>query len=70
MVADAVRAVVVVFAATLNVTVPEPVRPVPFWNVRKGLALVALHAQPGCVVTVTTPVLAVSLTLVVAGVIE
>ena len=68
-VAVPVRAVVLVFAATLNVTVPDPVRPVPFWNVRKLLALLALQAQLFWVVTVTAPLATVSDTLVLAGLI-
>ena len=59
-----------VFAVMLNVTVPDPVRPVPSANVRKLLALVALHVQPVCVVTVTVPLVAGSDTFSVAGLIE
>ena len=51
---------VLVLAATVNVTEPDPVRPVPFWNVRTPLGLLALHAQPVCVVTVTVPVVPVA----------
>jgi hypothetical protein len=68
--AVAERAVVVVFAATANVTDPEPTRPVPFWNVRKGLAVVAPQAQPVWVVTVTLPFIPVARAATVAGVIE
>ena len=50
-----VRALDVVLAATVKVTVPAPVRPVPFWNVRKLLALVALHGQPIGVEMATLP---------------
>ena len=64
-----VRAVIPVFAVTLNVSVPDPVRPVPFWNARKGLVLVALHAQLVCVVTVMVPLATASDTLIVAGLI-
>ena len=42
----------------------------PFWNVRKLLALVALHVQPVCVVTVILPVVPPSGAVVVAGLIE
>ena len=42
----------------------------PFWNVRKLLVLVALHAQPVCVVTVMLPVVPVWGAVVVAGLIE
>ena len=45
-------------------------RPVPFWNVRKPLLLVALQAQPVCVVTVIVPVAPVSGAVVLAGLIE
>jgi hypothetical protein len=65
-----VRALVVVLAATVKPTVPDPVRPVPFWNVRKLLALVALHAHPVGVVTVTLPLVPVAGALLLAGVIE
>ena len=65
-----VRALVVVLAATVKVTVPAPVRPVPFWNVRKLLALVALQAHPVCVVTATLPLDPVSGALLLVGVIE
>ena len=65
-----VRGVVAVFAATENVTDPDPVRPVPFWKLRKPLVLVALHAHPVCVVTLTTPLDAVSATLALEGLIE
>ena len=64
------RALVVVLAATVKVTVPDPVRPVPFWNVRKLLALVALQAHPLCVVTATLPLVPVSGALLLVGVIE
>jgi hypothetical protein len=65
-----VRAVCAVFAATVKVTVPDPVRPVPFWNVKKLLLLVALHAQPVCVVTVIVPFVPVCGAVLVAGLIE
>jgi hypothetical protein len=52
------------------VTDPGPVRPVPFWNVRKLVVLVALHAQPLCVLTLMLPVAAAAETLVLAGLIE
>ena len=52
----AVRGAAVVFAAPVNVTVPEPVRPVPFEIVTQLAPLVALHVHPALVVTVTTPV--------------
>ena len=66
----AVRAMVPVFAVIAKVTDPGPVRPVPFWNVRTLLALVALQAQPAWVVTVTVPLAAASNTLIDAGLIE
>jgi hypothetical protein len=65
-----VRAVVLVFAATVNVTDPDPVRPLPFWNVRAPLALVALHAHPACVVTVTVPLVPAAGALTLVGLIE
>ena len=65
-----VRALVVVLAATVKVTDPDPVRPVPFWNVRKLLALVALQAQLLGVVTVTLPLAPVSGAVLLVGVIE
>jgi hypothetical protein len=40
---------------TEKLSEPDPVRPVPFGNVRKLLVLVAVHAQPACVVTVNDP---------------
>ena len=58
------------FAVIANVSDPGPVRPVPFSNVRKLLALVALQAQLACVVTVIVPVAAASDTLIVVGLIE
>jgi hypothetical protein len=69
-VAVPVRAVCAVLAATVYVTVPDPVRPLPFVNVKKLLALVALHAQPVCVVTVMLPVVPPYGAVVVAGLIE
>ena len=68
--AVAVRVVCAVFAATVYVTVPGPVRPVPFWNVKKLLPLVALHAQPVCVVTVMVPVVPPYGALLLVGLIE
>ena len=65
-----VRALVVVLAATVKVTDPDPVRPVPFWKVRKLLPLVALHAHPLCVVTMTLPLVPVSGAVLLVGVIE
>ena len=65
-----VRAVCAVFAATVNVTVPDPVRPVPFWNVKKLLLLVALHVQPDCVVTVMLPLVPVYGAVAETGLIE
>ena len=64
------RVVVVVLAATVNVTDPGPVRPVPFWNVRKLLPLVALQAQPAWVVTVTLPLVPPAGALMLVGLIE
>ena len=57
-------------AATVKVTVPDPVLPVPFWNVRKLLELVALQAQLLDVVTVTLPLAPVSGAVLLVGVIE
>jgi hypothetical protein len=65
-----VRLLLVVLAATVKPTVPEPVRPVPFWNVRKPLELVALQAQPVCVVTEIVPLEPAAAMLTVAGLIE
>jgi hypothetical protein len=69
MVAVPIRVLVAVFAVMLKLTDPGPVRPVPFWNVRNGLELVALQAQPACVVTATVPPFAPAPTLAVAGLI-
>src|ERR1043165_6457828 len=44
-----------VFAATVNVTVPVPVRVAPLVIVIQLTLLAAVHAQPDCVVTVTGP---------------
>ena len=55
---------------TVKLTVPGPLRPVPLLNVRKLLALVAVQAQPGWVVTATVPVPAFAPTAVFAGLIE
>ena len=70
MLAVPMRVVVAVFAATAKVTEPGPVRPAPSGNVRNPLLLVALHAHPVCVVTLTTPLDAVSATLALEGLIE
>ena len=70
MVAEPLRALVAVLGATVNVTDPEPVRPVPLLNVRKPLPLVASHAHPVCVVTSIVPVPPASDTLALAGLIE
>jgi hypothetical protein len=51
-------------------TVPAPVRPVPFWKVRKPLVLVALQAHPLCVVTDTVPVVPAAATVMLVGLIE
>jgi hypothetical protein len=51
----AVRGPVVVFAAAVKLTVPVPVRPLPFEIVTQLAPLVALHVQPALVVSVTTP---------------
>ena len=69
-VAAAVRAVVAVLAVTAKVTVPDPVRPVPFEKDMKLLEVVAFHVHPDCVVTVIVPVDAVSATLALDGLIE
>lgn len=57
------------FAAAVNVTDPDPVRPVPFVKVSPASLLVALHAQPAWVVTVMLPVLPEEDALAVAGLI-
>ena len=62
--------VALVFAVIAKVSDPEPARPVPFWKVRKVLALVALQVQLACVVTVIVPLAAASDTLIVVGLIE
>ena len=49
---------------------PDPVRPVPFWNVRKLLLLVALQAQPVCVVTVMLPLVPACGALMPVGLME
>jgi hypothetical protein len=68
-VAVPLRRLAVVFAATANSTDPGPVRPVPFWNVRNPLALIAVHAQPVWVVTRTVPLAAAADVLTLAGLI-
>jgi hypothetical protein len=66
-----VWAVVLVFAATVKVTDPGPVRPVPFWNVRRLLLpLLALQAQPAWVVTLTVPLVPAAGALLLVGLIE
>ena len=54
------RAVVVVFAAAVKLTVPEPVRPVPFEMVTHAAPLVAvqLHPTPAVTLTLLLPPLA------------
>ena len=69
-VAVAVRAVVPVLAAMVNVTDPDPARPVPFWIVRKLLALTAVHAQAVGVVTAIVPLVAVAGAVTLPGLIE
>jgi hypothetical protein len=49
------RAVVVVFAAAVKLTVPDPDRPVPLDIVTHGAPLVALQLHPTPVVTLTLP---------------
>jgi hypothetical protein len=56
MVRDAVRACPVRFAATWNTTAPVPVPEAPLTTVSQLSLLVAVHAQPLDVVTVTFPV--------------
>jgi hypothetical protein len=68
-VAVPLRRLAVVFAATANPTDPDPVRPVPFWNVRNPLALIAVQAQPVWVVTRTVPLVAAAEVLTLAGLI-
>jgi hypothetical protein len=67
---DPVRELVELLAATVNPTDPDPLRPVPFWNVRKLLALVAPHVHPVCVVTLIVPVVPAAATLRLEGLIE
>jgi hypothetical protein len=55
MVRDAVRACPVIFAATWNTTAPVPVPEAPLTTVRKLSLLVAVHAHPLDVFTVTFP---------------
>jgi hypothetical protein len=70
-VAVPIRTLVFVLAVTANVTVPDPVRPMPFWKLRKLLVLVAFQVQLACVVvTVIVPVDAASDTLAAPGLIE
>jgi hypothetical protein len=70
IVAFPVRGLVVEFAAIVNATEPGPMRPVPLWNVRKLLVLVALQPQLACVVTTTVPDAAAADVLLLAGLIE
>ena len=56
MVRVAVRATLVVFAAAVNPTVPNPVRFVPLEMVTHDAGLEALHGHPAAVVIVTMPV--------------
>jgi hypothetical protein len=44
-----------VFAATVKLTVPEPVPLAPLVTVIQFTLLAAVHAHPDCVVTVTGP---------------
>src|SRR5262247_3007590 len=53
---DAARASPLVFAATRNMTTPAPVPEAPLTMVSQLSLLVALHAQPLDVFTVTFPV--------------
>src|SRR4029453_13775398 len=53
---DAARARPVVLASTRNMTTPAPVPEAPLTTVSQLSLLVALHAQPLDVVTVTFPV--------------
>ena len=55
IVSVAVRAVALVLAAALNVTVPEPVPLAPAVTVAHAASLLAVHAQPLAAVTVTEP---------------
>ena len=65
-----VRAVVLVLAATVNVSDPDPVRPVPFWNVSTLLALAALHEQPAGVETVILPLVPAAGALMPVGLMD
>jgi hypothetical protein len=58
---DAVRACPVVLAATRYTTTPLPVPEAPLTTVSQLSLLVALHAQPLEVFTLTLPVSAVAL---------
>jgi hypothetical protein len=53
---DAVRACPVVLAATWNTTTPVPVPEAPLTTVSQFSLLVAVHAQPLDVFTLTFPV--------------
>src|SRR5215468_2561818 len=53
---DALRACPVVLAATWNTTAPVPVPEAPLTTMTQFALLVALHAQPFDVLTVTVPV--------------
>ena len=53
---DAARASPLVFAATRNMTTPAPVPDAPLTTVSQLSLLVAVHAQPLDVVTLTFPV--------------
>ncbi len=57
----ALRGPLVVFAATVKSTPPDPVRFAPFEIVTQDAALVAVHVQPALVVTMVLPVPAVAL---------
>ena len=63
----AVLAAVVVLDAAVNVTLPEPVRPVPPEIVTQDAPLVALHPHPDVVVTVTVPLPPVADTVWLVG---
>jgi hypothetical protein len=58
---------VVVFAAMAYTTVPLPEPLMPDFNVIQEALLVAVQAQPLCVATLTDPVAAVDLKVLLAG---
>lgn len=67
---DPLRVTPVVFASTLNMSVPEPDPAFGPGNVIQAAPLIAVHAQPAPAVTVTDPVPPPTTISVDAGVIE